>query len=73
MGDVDDRVRAIAHALGLRTIIWQYDSNDWRAGTANITDADVDQNYETLISQAQAGAYSTVSESCPHLLLRMSD
>ncbi|KAJ8595104.1 carbohydrate esterase family 4 protein [Rhizopogon salebrosus TDB-379] len=60
MGDVDDRVRAIAHALGLRTIIWQYDSNDWRAGTANITDADVDQNYETLISQAQAGAYSTV-------------
>ncbi|KAF9220646.1 carbohydrate esterase family 4 protein [Gyrodon lividus] len=58
-GDVDDRVRAIAHALGLRTILWQYDSNDWRAGTGNITDADVDANYQALITRAQSGSYST--------------
>ncbi|KAH7886777.1 carbohydrate esterase family 4 protein [Phlebopus sp. FC_14] len=57
-GDVDDRVRAIANALGLRTIIWSYDSNDWRAGTANITDADVDTNYENLIARAQNGTFS---------------
>ena len=63
-GDVDDRVRAIAHALGLRTIIWKYDSNDWRAGTGNITDADVDANYEALIARAQNGTFSTV---CSHL------
>ncbi|KAG1748053.1 carbohydrate esterase family 4 protein [Suillus lakei] len=58
-GDVDDRVRAIAHALGLRTIIWKYDSNDWRAGTANITSADVDQNYNDLITRAQNGTFAT--------------
>lgn len=28
-GDVDDRVRAIAHQMGLRTIIWDKDSVDW--------------------------------------------
>ena len=27
-GDIDDRIPAIAHALGLRVILWQYDSND---------------------------------------------
>jgi hypothetical protein len=58
-GDVDDRVRFIAQALGLRTIIWKYDSNDWRAGTANITDADVDTNYQNLITMAQNGTFST--------------
>ncbi|KAG1850544.1 carbohydrate esterase family 4 protein [Suillus tomentosus] len=58
-GDVDDRVRAIAHALGLRTIIWQYDSNDWREGFNNVTAADVDQNYEVLIARAQSGTYAT--------------
>ncbi|KAG8215891.1 carbohydrate esterase family 4 protein [Butyriboletus roseoflavus] len=58
-GDVDDRVRAIAHALGLRTIIWKYDSNDWRAGTGSITAADVDANYQALIARAQNGTFST--------------
>ncbi|KAI9278741.1 hypothetical protein BDA99DRAFT_422724, partial [Phascolomyces articulosus] len=28
-GDVDDRVRAIAWLMGMRTIIWDQDSNDW--------------------------------------------
>ncbi|KAI9319050.1 hypothetical protein BX666DRAFT_1854970 [Dichotomocladium elegans] len=28
-GDVDDRVRAIAWQMGMRTIIWDQDSNDW--------------------------------------------
>ncbi|KAG2078955.1 glycoside hydrolase/deacetylase [Suillus decipiens] len=53
-GDIDDRVRAIAHALGLRTIIWQYDSNDWR-GPGN----GVDQDYQSLITNAQNGAFAT--------------
>ncbi|GJJ73365.1 hypothetical protein EMPS_05723 [Entomortierella parvispora] len=29
-GDVDDRVRAIAWQMGLRTIIWDQDTNDWQ-------------------------------------------
>jgi len=58
-GDVDDRIRAIANALGLRTIIWKYDSNDWRAGTGNITDADVDANYNALITNVTNGMFDT--------------
>ncbi|KIM63269.1 carbohydrate esterase family 4 protein [Scleroderma citrinum Foug A] len=58
-GDVDDRIRYIAKALGLRTIIWQYDSNDWRVNTGNITTATVDANYEALIQMVQNGTFAT--------------
>ncbi|KIM63276.1 carbohydrate esterase family 4 protein [Scleroderma citrinum Foug A] len=58
-GGVDDRIRYIAKALGLRTIIWQYDSNDWRVNTGNITTATVDANYEALIQMGQNGTFAT--------------
>ncbi|PKY46303.1 glycoside hydrolase/deacetylase, partial [Rhizophagus irregularis] len=30
-GDTDDRVRAVTHAVGLKTVLWdpEFDSNDW--------------------------------------------
>lgn len=60
-GDVDDRIRYIAAQLGLETILWKYDSNDWRAGTApNITAATVYANYDALIASVSAGAFDTV-------------
>ncbi|KAF8995539.1 carbohydrate esterase family 4 protein [Cyathus striatus] len=52
-GDVDDRIRAIANQLGLRTILWNYDSNDW---TDNVDD--VDQNYEKIIEDAEQGKFN---------------
>ncbi|KAI6001875.1 carbohydrate esterase family 4 protein [Pisolithus albus] len=58
-GDVDDRIRAIADALGLTTIMWQYDSNDWRVGSGNVTEADIDANYMDLITAAESGTFST--------------
>jgi peptidoglycan/xylan/chitin deacetylase (PgdA/CDA1 family) len=58
-GDVDDRIRSIAHALGLRTILWTYDSDDWKNGIGNVTAATVDQNYADLIAAAQNGTFST--------------
>jgi len=59
-GDVDDRIRAIANGLGLRTIIWEYDSNDWQEGTtAGVTPADVDSNYQSLIAHAANGTFAT--------------
>ncbi|KAH7907729.1 carbohydrate esterase family 4 protein [Hygrophoropsis aurantiaca] len=58
-GDVDDRIRAFAQAFGLRTVVWQYDSNDWREGTDGYTAAEVDANYEALIANAQNGTFST--------------
>ncbi|KAI6165096.1 carbohydrate esterase family 4 protein [Pisolithus thermaeus] len=58
-GDVDDRIRWIANALGLRTIIWQYDSNDWKVGTGNVTEATVNANYQALIQRMQNGTFAT--------------
>ncbi|KAJ7244331.1 carbohydrate esterase family 4 protein [Mycena rebaudengoi] len=59
-GDVDDRIRYIAAQLGLETILWKYDSNDWRAGTApNITAVTVYANYDVLIASVSAGAFDT--------------
>jgi len=58
-GDVDDRIRFIANALGLKTIVWTYDSNDWKAGQGNITAATVDSDYQALISAQQAGTFNT--------------
>jgi hypothetical protein len=58
-GDVDDRIRSIANALNLTTIVWSYDSNDWKVGTANITNATVSANYVNLSTSATNGSFST--------------
>lgn len=58
-GDVDDRIRAIANAMGLRTIVWSYDTFDWEAGSDNVTDADVDTNYQNIITRAQNGTFNS--------------
>jgi len=58
-GDIDDRIRYIANALNLTTVIWKYDSFDWEVGSNNITTATVDQNYQNLVNNATSGAFST--------------
>jgi peptidoglycan/xylan/chitin deacetylase (PgdA/CDA1 family) len=55
-----DRIRAIANALGLQTIVWHYDSNDWRVGLNNITAADVDTDYQLFINNETAGNFNSV-------------
>ncbi|KAJ3156184.1 chitin deacetylase [Irineochytrium annulatum] len=35
-GDIDDRVRAIMSAFGLRVAMWNVDSNDWEIGTTTV-------------------------------------
>ncbi|SCZ95714.1 BZ3500_MvSof-1268-A1-R1_Chr8-1g09748 [Microbotryum saponariae] len=49
-GDTDDRIRSITHALGMRTILWSYDTVDWQVDQSG--NAEVDHNYQTLISKA---------------------
>ncbi|SGY41435.1 BQ5605_C003g02512 [Microbotryum silenes-dioicae] len=49
-GDTDDRIRSITHALGMRTILWSYDTVDWQVAQSG--NAEVDHNYQTLISKA---------------------
>ncbi|KAI9446955.1 hypothetical protein BJY52DRAFT_1314068, partial [Lactarius psammicola] len=58
-GDVDDRIRAIANALGLQTIMWEYDSLDWEAGEGNFGPADVDGNYWLFVNNLTAGNFNT--------------
>ncbi|WFD28461.1 hypothetical protein MNAN1_003472 [Malassezia nana] len=50
-GDVDDRVRAIATGLGLRTIVWDHDTNDWDIQPdGNSPTQTIDSNYEKIIN-----------------------
>ncbi|KAF9449351.1 carbohydrate esterase family 4 protein [Macrolepiota fuliginosa MF-IS2] len=58
-GDTDDRIRAIANAMGLRTIIWKYDSNDWEFGTGGTTKAKIDANYQAFIDKALNGSFAS--------------
>ncbi|KAH7910673.1 carbohydrate esterase family 4 protein [Hygrophoropsis aurantiaca] len=58
-GDIDDRVRAVAQAMGLRSILWTYDSEDWSEGDAGVTPASIDANYQGLISAAENGTFAT--------------
>ncbi|KAI9446959.1 carbohydrate esterase family 4 protein [Lactarius psammicola] len=59
-GDIDDRIRAIANALDLQTIMWKYDSFDWEAGVGNFGPADVDGNYWLFVNNLTAGNFDTV-------------
>jgi hypothetical protein len=47
--------------MGLQTIIWKYDSFDWRvAMQSNYTQADVDASYQMFISNLTAGTFNDV-------------
>ena len=50
-GDTDDRVRAIAAGLGLRTIVWIEDTDDWSidSGTPK---SKIEQNYKGIAGKA---------------------
>ncbi|KZP19263.1 carbohydrate esterase family 4 protein [Athelia psychrophila] len=59
-GDIDDRVRSIAHAMNLTAILWTYDTNDWSYGDVpGVTTGKIDNNYNALIKKQQAGAFNT--------------
>ncbi|KAJ3860904.1 carbohydrate esterase family 4 protein [Lentinula novae-zelandiae] len=58
-GDVDDRIRAIANALGLQTIMWEYDTADASVDGKTITDQTVVDNYNSFIQTAEGGAFNS--------------
>ncbi|CAO3657250.1 unnamed protein product [Mucor hiemalis] len=55
-GDVDDRVRWIATQLGLTTILWNLDTDDWAAGTSETLDT-VKKTYEDFIAMGSNGTF----------------
>jgi len=51
-GDVDDRVRAIAAGLGLRTIIWADDTDDWNVQPGGSEPrSKIESNYQKIIKK----------------------
>ncbi|RIB07278.1 Carbohydrate Esterase Family 4 protein [Gigaspora rosea] len=58
-GDCDDRVRAIAQALNLTTIIWNIDTNDWDMQPAGAeTLAQIDANFQDFVNMGQNGTFA---------------
>ncbi|KAI8331491.1 chitin deacetylase [Chlamydoabsidia padenii] len=57
-GDVDDRVRWIATQMNLTSILWDYDTNDWSAGTTE-TVQQVQASYDEFIQMGSNGTMST--------------
>ncbi|KAI8578449.1 hypothetical protein K450DRAFT_246862 [Umbelopsis ramanniana AG] len=61
-GDVDDRVRAIAWQMGMRTIIWDEDTNDWNMpgdGGGNLSPNTVDGYFQGWIDAYKNGTDKT--------------
>ncbi|KAI8990952.1 hypothetical protein BDF20DRAFT_812336 [Mycotypha africana] len=61
-GDVDDRVRAIAWQMGLHTVIWDEDTDDWAMpapGGSNLPPEKVDAKFAKWIKNQQQGKYKT--------------
>lgn len=57
-GDVDDRIRSIAWQMGMRTILWNWDSNDWdmpAPGGGNLSPDVVDGYFEGWIEGEKSG------------------
>ncbi|BGP26463.1 chitin deacetylase, carbohydrate esterase family 4 protein [Rhodotorula toruloides] len=56
-GDVDDRVRYIANALGMRTITWLDNTFDYDIST--LPRSDIMANYAAIIQKGQNGTFAT--------------
>lgn len=46
--------------MGLRTIIWNFDSNDWKFGGGATAKSQIDANYQDLVDKASSGSFSSV-------------
>ncbi|KAK9721649.1 hypothetical protein K7432_003242 [Basidiobolus ranarum] len=58
-GDVDDRVRAIAKQIGLTTIMWNLDSDDWMLKPAGKEPPSfVDARFQSFIDMAKNGTFA---------------
>ncbi|KAG2231523.1 hypothetical protein BDF21DRAFT_373262 [Thamnidium elegans] len=61
-GDVDDRIRSIAWQMGLRTVIWDRDTEDWAMpapGGGDFDPSKVDALFEKWIEEEKSGKQST--------------
>lgn len=77
-GDVDDRVRAIAWQMGMRTILWNRDTQDWdmpAPGGGNLTPSKVDAKFEKWIKEDKNGTEGilVLEHELNHATVQMSE
>lgn len=58
-GDVDNRVRLVAQELGLQTIIWSEDTDDWSEGSGT-PPSKIDANYQAIIDKQKNNSYGGI-------------
>ncbi|KAI8984092.1 hypothetical protein BDF20DRAFT_816495 [Mycotypha africana] len=61
-GDVDDRIRSIAWQMGMRTVLWDEDTNDWdmpAPGGGDLSPETVDGYFEQWIADQKAHNQTT--------------
>ncbi|KAI8642567.1 hypothetical protein BD408DRAFT_387163 [Parasitella parasitica] len=66
-GDVDDRVRAIAHQMGMKTVLWDEDTEDWNIRYKNegsLSVENVNGYFKTWIKN-----YKTGKDKSGHIVL----
>lgn len=67
-GDVDNRVRAIAKVLGLQTVMWTEDAEDWclrqNNGTAQLATClnGIGKSYESVVNEQKSWADNDQSQ-----------
>ncbi|KAG2209908.1 hypothetical protein INT46_010504 [Mucor plumbeus] len=57
-GDVDDRIRSIAWQMGMKTVLWDHDTNDWdmpAPGGGTLATTVVDGYFKKWIKEEQSG------------------
>lgn len=69
-GDTDDRVRAIAAGLGLRTILWEEDTDDWQIDEGKSED-DIRNNYQNIIGKADSESPIVLSHELSTKTMKM--
>ncbi|KAI8387489.1 hypothetical protein BD560DRAFT_363104 [Blakeslea trispora] len=79
-GDVDDRVRAIAWQMGMRTVLWDEDTDDWNmSGAPNggtLSPKKVDAKFATWIKNYKTGkdkkGHIVLEHELNHVTVNMS-
>ncbi|GAA5806433.1 hypothetical protein HPULCUR_011967 [Helicostylum pulchrum] len=62
-GDVDDRVRAIAWQMGMRTILWDKDTEDWALqapGGGSLSASQVDKKFSKWLREGKSQTHGTI-------------
>ncbi|KAI8879819.1 carbohydrate esterase family 4 protein [Backusella circina FSU 941] len=78
-GDVDDRVRSIAWQMGMRTVLWNADTNDWNLKNpvepdmgGTMTNPTADKYIQGLINNADTNGYVVLEHELDYATVNLT-